>query len=158
MEKLGILGNILPYRIFGIIFFLVSLLYFFVPRVMARLGDWGTKPIWKDEWTMRHRITSGVFFLIVAVLLFKAGLSLKGLHIARLGLLAQARCYYILTIIFLLVGVGYFFFPRALRGLDNLGRKPIDDTPKVYSRHPKVMGFFFLIASLLLLWLGFFKL
>ncbi len=73
MEKLGILGNVLLYRILGIIFLVVGILYVFSPQTMKKIDQMGKKLLWKDEWSITHRIGFGIFFLIVGILLCYAG-------------------------------------------------------------------------------------
>ncbi len=73
MEKLGILANVYLYRILGIIFLVVGALYLLSPRTMKKLDEIGKKLIWKDEWSITHRIGFGIFFLIVGILLCYAG-------------------------------------------------------------------------------------
>ena len=73
MEKLGILGNVLLYRILGIIFLVVGILYILSPQTMKKIDQMGKKLLWKDEWSITHRIGFGIFFLIVGLVLCYAG-------------------------------------------------------------------------------------
>lgn len=157
MEKLGLLGNVALYQTLGIVFLVVSLTYFFKPKAMIKLDNLGKKLIWNDNWTFRHRILTGLFFLIISLLLIRSG-ALLGSRMTKLGFLGNTLLYYILGGILLLASIGYLFAPKAMKKLDNLATKPINNTPRIYGLHPKITGTFFLIASLLLLWLGFFKL
>ena len=54
----------------GIFFLIVSLLYFFKAGLVVKLNEWGKKVLFSDEWTIGYRVSMGVFFLIVAVILF----------------------------------------------------------------------------------------
>jgi len=73
MEKLGILGNVFLYRILGIIFLAVGVLYIISPQTMKKIDQIGKKLLWKDEWSIAHRIGFGIFFLIVGLVLCYAG-------------------------------------------------------------------------------------
>ncbi len=73
MEKLGILANALLYRILGIIFLVVAALYILSPQTMKKIDEVGKKLLWKDEWSIAHRIGFGIFFLIVGLILCYAG-------------------------------------------------------------------------------------
>lgn len=74
MEKLGILANALLYRILGIIFLVISALYIlFHAQAMKKIDEVGKKLLWKDEWSITHRIGFGIFFLIVGLILCYAG-------------------------------------------------------------------------------------
>lgn len=73
MERLGILANALLYRILGIIYLVVGVLYILSPQTMKKLDQIGKKLLWKDEWSITHRIGFGIFFLIVGILLCYAG-------------------------------------------------------------------------------------
>jgi len=73
MEKLGILANVYLYRILGIIYLVVGVLYLLSPQAMKKLDQIGKKLLWKDEWSITHRIGFGIFFLIVGILLCYAG-------------------------------------------------------------------------------------
>lgn len=73
MEKLGILGNVLLYRILGIIFLVVGVLYIISPQTMKKIDQMGKKLLWKDEWSIAHRIGFGIFFFIVGLVLCYAG-------------------------------------------------------------------------------------
>lgn len=73
MEKFGILANVLLYRILGIIFLVVGVLYIFSPQTMKKIDQIGKKLLWKDEWSITHRIGFGIFFLIVGILLCYTG-------------------------------------------------------------------------------------
>lgn len=73
MEKLGILGNVLLYRILGIIFLVVGVLYMLSPQTMKKIDEVGKKLLWKDEWSIAHRIGFGIFFLIVGLILCYTG-------------------------------------------------------------------------------------
>lgn len=157
MEELGLLGNLMVYRVLGFLFLATSLIYFFKPKAMIKLDNFGRKLLWDDKWTFRHRIITGLFFLIISLALIRAG-ALLGSGIERLGLLGNTLLYYILGGVLLLASLGYLFAPRAIKKLDSLGREPIDGTPKVYGLHPRITGAFFLIVSLFMLWVGFFKL
>lgn len=155
MEKLGLLGNVAVYRTLGIVFLVISTTYFFRPKAMIKLDDLGKKLIWSDNWTFRHRIITGLFFLIISLSLIRSGSLLSGSGLGRLGILGNMLFYYILGGVLLLASLGYLFAPRAIKKLDSLGRKPIDGTPKVYGLHPRITGAFFLIVSLILLYIGF---
>jgi len=76
MEKLGILGNVLFYRILGIIFLVVGVLYILSPQTMKKIDQMGKKLLWKDEWSITHRIGFGIFFLIVGLVLCYAGFAI----------------------------------------------------------------------------------
>ena len=73
MEKLGILGNVLFYRIMGIIFLVVGVLYILSPQTMQKIDRMGKKLLWKDEWSITHRIGFGIFFFIVGLVFCYAG-------------------------------------------------------------------------------------
>ena len=73
MEKLGILANVQLYRILGIVFLVVGALYILSPRTMKKIDQMGKKLLWKDEWSITHRIGFGIFFLIVGILLCYTG-------------------------------------------------------------------------------------
>jgi len=73
MEKLGILANVYLYRILGIIFLVVGVLYILSPQTMKKIDQMGKKLLWKDEWSIAHRIGFGIFFLIVGLILCYAG-------------------------------------------------------------------------------------
>ena len=73
MERLGILANCCLYRIFGIIFLAVGVLYIFSPRTIKRIDQLGKKLLWKDEWSIRHRFGFGIFFFLVGLLLCYTG-------------------------------------------------------------------------------------
>jgi hypothetical protein len=73
MEKLGILANVYLYRILGIIYLVVGVLYILSPQTMKKIDQIGKKLLWKDEWSITHRIGFGIFFLIVGILLCYAG-------------------------------------------------------------------------------------
>jgi len=77
MEKLGLLGNAQVYYILGAVFFLVSLGYLFAPRIMSKLNQIGKKILFKDEWSFAHRSITGIFFLIVGLLLLYISFYLK---------------------------------------------------------------------------------
>jgi len=157
MERLGILGHFMVYRVLGFVFLATSLTYFFRPKAMIKLDTIGRRLLWDDKWTFRHRIITGLFFLVISLALIRAG-ALLGEGIERLGLLGNTLLYYILGGMLLLASIGYLFAPKAMKKLDSLGREPVNNTPRIYGLHPRITGAFFLIASLLLLWLGFFKL
>jgi len=156
MEKLGILGNLAVYRVLGIIFLVISITYFLKPKAMIKFDNFGRKLIWSDQWTFRHRILTGLFFLIISLLLIRSG-ALLGSGMTRLGLLGNTFFYYILGGVLFLASISYLFAPKAMKKLDSLGREPIDGTPKVYGLQPKITGAFFLIVSLILLYVGFFR-
>lgn len=161
MEKLGLLGNVAVYRVLGFVFLAISATYFFKPKAMIKLDTLGKKLLWDDKWTFRHRIITGLFFLIIALFLVRTGALLGRCPscggIKRLGIFGNTLLYYILGGMLLLASLGYLFAPKAMRKLDNLGREPIDGTPKVYGLHPRITGAFFLIVSLILLYTGFFR-
>lgn len=73
MERFGIMANALLYRILGIIYLVVGVLYILSPQTMKKLDQIGKKLLWKDEWSITHRIGFGIFFLIVGILLCYAG-------------------------------------------------------------------------------------
>lgn len=73
MEKLGILANALLYRILGIFFLVVAALYILSPKMMQKINQIGKKLLWKDEWSIAHRIGFGIFFLIVGLVLCYTG-------------------------------------------------------------------------------------
>lgn len=73
MEKIGILANALLYRILGIFFLVVAALYILSPKMMQKINQIGKKLLWKDEWSIAHRIGFGIFFLIVGLVLCYAG-------------------------------------------------------------------------------------
>ena len=73
MEKLGILANVYLYRILGIIFLVVGVLYILFPQTLKKIDQMGKKLLWKDEWSITHRIGFGIFFLIVGIILCYAG-------------------------------------------------------------------------------------
>ena len=73
MEKLGILANVYLYRILGIIYLVVGVLYILSPQTMKKIDEIGKKLLWKDEWSITHRIGFGIFFLIVGFVLCYAG-------------------------------------------------------------------------------------
>ena len=73
MEKLGILANVYLYRILGIIYLVVGVLYILSPQTMKKIDQVGKKLLWKDEWSITHRIGFGIFFLIVGILLCYTG-------------------------------------------------------------------------------------
>lgn len=77
MEKLGLLGNARVYYILGAIFFLVSLGYFFAPRVLSKLNQIGEKILFRDEWSFTHGAITGVFFLVVGLLLLYVSFRLQ---------------------------------------------------------------------------------
>lgn len=72
MEKF-VLTNPLLYRILGIIFLAVGALYILSPQTMRKIDQMGKKLLWKDEWSIVHRIGFGIFFLIVGLILCYAG-------------------------------------------------------------------------------------
>ncbi|MCK4648365.1 hypothetical protein KAT51_02460 [bacterium] len=76
MERLGILANPLLYRFLGIIFLGVAALYILSPQTMKKLDQIGKKLLWKDEWSIAHRIGFGIFFLIVGLVLCYAGFAI----------------------------------------------------------------------------------
>lgn len=161
MEKLGLLGNVAVYRTLGIVFLVISATYFFKPKAMIKLDNFGRKLLWDDKWTFRHRIITGLFFLIIALVLVRTGALLgkcpscyRGV-IKKLGILGNTLFYYILGGVLLLTSLGYLFAPKAMSKMDSLGREPIDGTPKSYGLHPRITGAFFLIVSLILLYIGF---
>ena len=73
MEKLGILANVLPYRIVGIICLVVGVLYIIAPKVVKKIELLGEKVLWKSEYSTTHRFSFGLFFLIAGILLCYAG-------------------------------------------------------------------------------------
>jgi uncharacterized protein YjeT (DUF2065 family) len=156
MEKLGLLGNLAVYRVLGIIFLVISATYFLRPKAMIKLDNLGRRLLWDDKWTFRHRIITGLFFLIISLLLIRTG-ALLGSGLERLGILGNMSLYYIFGGILLLASLGYLFAPKAMKKLVSLGTKSIDNTPRIYGLHPKITGTFFLIVSLILLYTGFFR-
>jgi len=76
MEKLGLMGKAGVYCILGAIFFLVSLGYFFAPGLMNKLNEIGRKILWRDKWTITHRIFTGIAFLVVALVFIWVGIYL----------------------------------------------------------------------------------
>ncbi len=156
MEKLGLLGNLMVYRVLGFVFLVMSVTYFFRPKAMIKLDSLGRRLLWDDKWTFRHRIITGLFFLVISLALIRAG-TLLGSEIERLGILGNTLLYYILGGVLLLASICYLFAPRAIKKLDSLGKMPINDTPRVYGLHPRITGAFFLIVSLILLYVGFFR-
>ncbi len=161
MEKLGLLGNLMVYRVLGLLFLAISATYFFKPKAMIKLDNLGRKLLWDDKWTFRHRIITGLFFLTIALVLVRTGALLGRCPscggIKRLGIFGNTLLYYILGGVLLLASLGYLFAPRVIKRLDSLGRRPVDHTPQVYGLHPKITGAFFLIVSLILLYVGFFR-
>ena len=73
MERFGIVANALLYRILGIIYLVVGVLYILSPQTMKKIDEIGKKLLWKDEWSITHRIGFGIFFFIVGILLCYAG-------------------------------------------------------------------------------------
>ncbi len=73
MDIFNILANVLLYRVLGIIFLVVGVLYIFSPQTIKKLDQIGKKLLWKDEWSITHRIGFGIFFFIVGILLCYAG-------------------------------------------------------------------------------------
>ncbi len=54
----------------GILFLIVSLLYFFKASLVVKLNEWGKRALFSDESTIGYRISMGIFFLIVSIILF----------------------------------------------------------------------------------------
>ena len=54
----------------SIFFLIVSLFYFFKANLVVKLNEWGKRVLFSDEWTMGYRISVGIFFLIVSIVLF----------------------------------------------------------------------------------------
>jgi len=75
MERFA-LTNPLFYRILGIIFLAVGVLYILSPQTMKKIDEVGKKLLWKDEWSITHRIGFGIFFLIVGLVLCYAGFAI----------------------------------------------------------------------------------
>lgn len=72
----------------------------------------------------------------------------------KLGLLGNARVYYILGAIFFLVSLGYFFAPGVISKLNQVGKKILWKDERSFT-HREITGGFFLIVGLLFLYVSF---
>jgi len=73
----------------------------------------------------------------------------------KLGLLGNARVYYILGAIFFLVSLGYFFAPGVMSKLNQIGKKVLWKDEGSFT-HKGITGGFFLIIGLLFLYVSFY--
>lgn len=58
--------------IFGIIFLVTGILFIFTPRTMAKIDQLCERLLFTDKGAVKHHIVTGIFFLIVAALMFIA--------------------------------------------------------------------------------------
>lgn len=59
--------------IFGSIFFIFSVLFFFTPKFIIKISEMGNKLIFTDHGTVAHRYWSGIFLLIMSIIMFYLG-------------------------------------------------------------------------------------
>jgi len=72
----------------------------------------------------------------------------------KLGLLGNARVYYILGAIFFLVSLGYLFAPGVISKVNQIGKKILFRDEWSFT-HRATTGGFFLIVGLLFLYVSF---
>ncbi len=59
--------------LFGMLFLLFSLLFFFYPKMIVKISEIGNRMIFTDHSTVAHRYWSGLVLLIMSVLMFYLG-------------------------------------------------------------------------------------
>lgn len=71
----------------------------------------------------------------------------------QLGIWGNVTTYRVLGIIFLVVSIGYFFTPKFMAKIDQIGRKLLW-SDKWTTKHRMITGTFFLAAAIFFFWTG----
>ena len=54
----------------GIFFLIFGVLFLFFPQQLIKLSEWGNKVVLSNEKALSHRVTIGVFLMIVSAVIF----------------------------------------------------------------------------------------
>lgn len=62
----------------------------------------------------------------------------------------------IIGIVALILSMLHFFSPKTILKSDEFGKKVVVMLADVARKHPKILGFFYLLCAILLIYVGFF--
>ena len=61
----------------GIFFLIISLLFFLCPNVISKINKWGETVLFDDQGAIKHHRKTGMFFLIISIIIFITYLTIK---------------------------------------------------------------------------------
>lgn len=60
----------MAFLILGVVYLIAGIFFLFRPEIILKVDEWGEKVLFDDKKTVKRHIKTGIFFVMVAILMF----------------------------------------------------------------------------------------